>query len=219
MIDYEIDIDESLEQACVPKLTLQPLVENAIDHGIRNTGRGGFIRISGREEDGFCVLTVRDNGAGMEQQGRKLVRAVRSRYDGERRNPWNEMECGSNYARSLASYGLLLAYSGYRCSAAEGEVTFAPLKNRNGSWFFSQDSGFGVVRYDRDRVTLRLLYGTLTLRVLQLHRPSLQEVRKNGSPLAAAVSDGRVVFHSPCVLHAGDELWIALVSGGSHTNL
>jgi len=65
MIDYEIDIDESLEQACVPKLTLQPLVENAIDHGIRNTGRGGFIRISGREEDGFCVLTVRDNGAGM----------------------------------------------------------------------------------------------------------------------------------------------------------
>ena len=65
MIDYEIDIDESLEQACVPKLTLQPLVENAIDHGIRNTGRGGFIRISGREEDGFCVLTVCDDGAGM----------------------------------------------------------------------------------------------------------------------------------------------------------
>jgi len=147
---------------------------------------------------------------GMEQQGRKLVRAVRSRYDGERRNPWNEMECGSNYARSLASYGLLLAYSGYRCSAAEGEVTFAPLKNRNGSWFFSQDSGFGVVRYDRDRVTLRLLYGTLTLRVLQLHRPCSQEVRKNGSPLAAAVSDGRVDFRSPCVLHAGDELGISL---------
>lgn len=35
---------------------------------------------------------------GMVEEGMRLVTAVRDRYDGERRNPWNEMECGSNYA-------------------------------------------------------------------------------------------------------------------------
>ena len=49
----------------------------------------------------------------------KLVKYVRDRYDGRRRNPWNEMECGSNYARSMAAWNCLLAWR--LTHAKEGE--------------------------------------------------------------------------------------------------
>ncbi len=44
---------------------------------------------------------------GLVHEGLQIVRSVRERFDGERRNPWNEFECGSNYARAMASYALL----------------------------------------------------------------------------------------------------------------
>lgn len=49
---------------------------------------------------------------GMERQALEIVSAIRARYDGQKRNPWAEIECGGSYVRSLASYSLLLAYSG-----------------------------------------------------------------------------------------------------------
>ena len=44
---------------------------------------------------------------GLEEAGLKIAAAVRARYDGRRRNPWNEVDCGSNYARSMASFNKL----------------------------------------------------------------------------------------------------------------
>ena len=64
---------------------------------------------------------------GLVDEGLRLVRAVRDRYDGEKRNPWNEFECGSNYARSMASYSLLLAYSGFSFDLTRGKIGFAPV--------------------------------------------------------------------------------------------
>jgi hypothetical protein len=54
---------------------------------------------------------------GLVMEGLAITKAVRDRYDGERRNPWNEVECGSHYARALASWSLLLGLSGYEYSA------------------------------------------------------------------------------------------------------
>ena len=50
-----------------------------------------------------------------------LIKSIRERHNGENRNPWNEMECGSNYARSMAAYSILLARAGEpeRCTEAE----------------------------------------------------------------------------------------------------
>ena len=47
------------------------------------------------------------------------MKGVRDRYDGKRRNPWNEVECGSHYARALSVWSVLLALSGYHYSAPE----------------------------------------------------------------------------------------------------
>lgn len=65
ILDYEINIPGDIKNCLVPKITLQPLVENALYHGIKNKRGKGKITITGREEGEFIVLTVTDNGLGM----------------------------------------------------------------------------------------------------------------------------------------------------------
>ena len=63
---------------------------------------------------------------GLVEEGLSVVKAVRDRYDGWRRNPWNEVECGHHYARAMSSWGVLLALSGFSYSAPEMSMTFDP---------------------------------------------------------------------------------------------
>ena len=63
---YLIDIPEDMMSLTVLKITLQPLVENAIYHGIRSVDYEGLIEISGRMEGEDILLMVRDNGLGMD---------------------------------------------------------------------------------------------------------------------------------------------------------
>lgn len=65
IMEYTVDIDPQLHDAMIPKLTLQPLVENALYHGIKLKRARGTIRISGGVEDGCILLRVEDNGVGM----------------------------------------------------------------------------------------------------------------------------------------------------------
>ena len=74
ILDYEIDIPEAICDARVLKLMLQPLVENALYHGIKHRRGRGMIRVAGREEDGMLILTVQDNGAGMTRERLSQVR-------------------------------------------------------------------------------------------------------------------------------------------------
>lgn len=75
VMSYSIDIDESLYGCAVPKLTLQPLVENALYHGIKNKRGGGHIGISGRIDGELLILTVSDTGAGMTPERLDELRA------------------------------------------------------------------------------------------------------------------------------------------------
>ena len=67
---------------------------------------------------------------GMMTEALSVVESTRRRHDGERRNPWNEQECGHHYARALASWGCFLAWSGFRYSAPERELTVMPRTRR-----------------------------------------------------------------------------------------
>ena len=102
---------------------------------------------------------------GMEKEGLEMVRAVRDRYDGAKRNPWNEIECGSNYARSMASYALLLVYSGLIYDIPRGRLGMKPLRpEREGKFFWSVSGAWGQMEFEKGAVRMNILGGELALR-------------------------------------------------------
>ncbi len=68
ILRYEIDIPEEIGHFYILKLLLQPLVENAIYHGIKIKRGGGSIKVTGRLEDNMLVFTVSDTGTGMTKE-------------------------------------------------------------------------------------------------------------------------------------------------------
>jgi hypothetical protein len=96
-----------------------------------------------------------------------IVQAVRERHDGIKRNPWNEVECGSHYARSLASWGLLTAFCGYRFDIPGKEISFDPVIYADDfSCFFSTAGAWGVYSQKKNEAgeikrQIKVLYGSL----------------------------------------------------------
>ena len=75
ILRYEITVPEDLYEYKIPKITIQPLVENALYHGIKNKRGQGMITITGKSKENGFVLYVRDNGIGMTQERLNEVRA------------------------------------------------------------------------------------------------------------------------------------------------
>ncbi len=72
---FSIEVEEGTLGIDLPALVLQPLVENAVGHGLRDVEKGGRVRISARLEGGEALLEVADNGAGMEEAlAERLIR-------------------------------------------------------------------------------------------------------------------------------------------------
>ena len=106
---------------------------------------------------------------GFVDEGLTIVKAARSRYDGKTRNPWNEYECGNWYARAMSSYAVLVALSGFRYSAVNRTLHFAPKLNvRPFTAFFSTASGFGVITLHQNHVAIQLTEGELAIERLLL---------------------------------------------------
>ncbi len=77
--DFAIEVDEEVMDCKIIKLTLQPIIENSIYHGIKNKSGPGLIRVSGRKEEGRVVLEVYDDGEGMsEKKLEKLLQSINS---------------------------------------------------------------------------------------------------------------------------------------------
>lgn len=68
LLDYVVDCDPVIYPYEIPKLVLQPLVENAIYHGIKQSHKKGFISIVGGLDGNDIVLEVHDDGAGMSAE-------------------------------------------------------------------------------------------------------------------------------------------------------
>lgn len=69
----EYEIEEGLSSIRVPRLILQPLVENSINHGIRPKGEHGVIRVTVKRQEDFLFLSIYDNGIGMSAHQRELL--------------------------------------------------------------------------------------------------------------------------------------------------
>ncbi len=85
ILDYVIRIDPEIEEQVILKMTLQPIVENALYHGIKNKRGGGRITIRGYGEGERIVFEVEDNGIGMDAENleelKKKLRGEESRLD------------------------------------------------------------------------------------------------------------------------------------------
>jgi hypothetical protein len=82
---------------------------------------------------------------GMLTEALTVIESARRRHDGERRNPWNEPECGHHYARAMSSWATLVAASGFHYSGVERRLTLTPRISRpNFRSFWSAPSGWGT---------------------------------------------------------------------------
>lgn len=109
---------------------------------------------------------------GFTNEGLRLVEATRERQDGIRRNPWNEVECGNHYARSMSSWAVLLALTGMHCDMERGELSFEPAPellspDKLFKSFWSTGRAWGVYLQQWDqlegkwKVTVEVLGGDL----------------------------------------------------------
>lgn len=73
-LDYEISIDESLSGYTIPKFTIQPIVENAICHGIELKKGKGLLRISSEVKEDTLLIIVQDDGVGMDEEKLGLLK-------------------------------------------------------------------------------------------------------------------------------------------------
>jgi hypothetical protein len=102
---------------------------------------------------------------GQVEEGLKCIRSIRARYDGRKRSPFDEAECGHHYARAMASWGAVLALSGFQFSAVKQSLCFAP---RSGQHFWSTGSAWGTcavaVNEKGWRAELVVLHGEIAMR-------------------------------------------------------
>src|SRR6185437_1068703 len=88
---------------------------------------------------------------GMHAEGMKILEALRRRYDGTRRNPYNEIECGDHYARAMAGWAVLDAYTRCRYDSLTGRLELGRDVER---YPFFGGPGWGRIVNAPDRVTL-----------------------------------------------------------------
>lgn len=100
ILTYEIDIPDELRGCTLPKLSLQPLVENALYHGIKYKRGLGNIKVSARRGKGVTTLEVRDNGVGMDEERLKTVNtAIQRQQSGQ------SFGCANVHERIRLYYG------------------------------------------------------------------------------------------------------------------
>ena len=119
ILEFDISIPKEMGSIQVPKLTIQPLAENALYHGIKNRRGKGKITITGREEADCIVLTVSDNGKGMTPERlHEVQEAIRT---GER----------AGFGLAAVAERITLYYGpgyGMKISSEEGAGTMVELR-------------------------------------------------------------------------------------------
>lgn len=114
---------------------------------------------------------------GLVTEGLAIARAVHDRYHPSRRNPFNEVECGDHYARSMASYGVFLAACGFEYDGPKGHIGFAPrLTPENFRAAFTSAEGWGTFAQRQQagslEASLSLRSGKLRLKSIALSPPA-----------------------------------------------
>jgi len=101
---------------------------------------------------------------GMTTEGVECITSIRKRYDGARRNPWDEAECGHHYARAMAAWSGILAYGGFHYNAATQTLTVNPKSNRpDFRCIWSTATGWGVFHATTSQLIIKVHAGQLPI--------------------------------------------------------
>ena len=124
--------------------------------------------------------------AGMVREGVECIRNIRARYDGEKRNPWDEAECGHHYARAMAAWSGVLALSGFRYNGGKAAVTAIPrVPHDRFTCFWSTATGWGAFSTGAG-LEIKVLHGSLVCRSCEFQAPGAT---------GAAMLDGKALAH------------------------
>lgn len=143
-------------------------------------------------EYAFAGLLISE---GFIDEGLQIVKAIRDRYDGEKRNPWNEIECGSNYARTMASFALLPIFSGFKFNLPKNEIGFAPLIEGNFKCFWSLGTGWGDFVKTKKQYKILISSGVLTLQKITIgDLKTVKKVLVDGKSINFSQDDNDITF-------------------------
>jgi hypothetical protein len=142
---------------------------------------------------------------GCLKEGLDVVSAIRGRYDGAKRNPWSEIECGASYARSMASYSLLLAFSGFRFDMTRKMIGFNPIiKTDDYNTFWSLGEAWGEFKKAHDGYEFTVLYNKITLREFILPPEVVaREVWIGNTRIAFSLYRGKIILDRNYQLEKG----------------
>ena len=131
---------------------------------------------------------------GFYEEAVKVIHGVRDRYEGRKRNPYNEMECGNNYARSMAAYSFLPIMSGMIFDLPHKTFGFAPREIPGEDTFrafFAVGKAWGTVEEDASGMRISFKEGGLPADTLALPGfQSVREIRIDGEAVPFEFSDG-----------------------------
>ncbi len=153
-------------------------------------------------------------------EGLAIERAVHDRYHPSRRNPWNEVECGDHYARSMASYGIFLAACGFEYHGPKGHIGFAPrLAPENFKAPFTSAEGWGTYAQKAEgtrlKAEVRIKYGKLKVKSVALAliggvKPESVTILLDGKEIAGrlSVNEGQalVTLEKEAIINEGGQL-------------
>ncbi len=153
---------------------------------------------------------------GMANEGAECIANIRRRYDGERRNPWNEAECGYHYARAMASWGAIPALSGFNYHGAESVLRIAPRwdapKDKDFESFWSTGTAWGSFIHragPHPRLTLTVREGVLACRAVELTwSGAARAIKNDGAGVDFQLQDSRLHFSGEIKIRPGTDLTI-----------
>jgi uncharacterized protein (DUF608 family) len=125
---------------------------------------------------------------GQTENGLQCIRSIRDRFDGEKRNPFDDPEYGHFYSRAMASWSSVMALSGFHYSGIDKSLEFTA---KPGVYFWSNGYAWGSCRVENNGVQLQVLKGSLALNKFRL-------------------SDGRETKFKNLIVNEGETKTIAL---------
>jgi non-lysosomal glucosylceramidase len=144
---------------------------------------------------------------GLHHEGRAVLNAVWARYDGRRRNPFNEIECGDHYARSLAGWSALQALAGFTHDAPAGAYTF---RRPDTALPFLTGSGWGLWSQQGDQLVMACTGGRLDLhRLTVVGGVSTYDAFVDGTAVPTRSAGASIEFPSGIRLIDGQTLILA----------